>query len=460
MSNICMSCLKDPFLRQQLAGKVDAGVPCEYCEQGNPAAPLFEVAWECDRVIDAHFEPTHEAMAVVIYDRTPAGADLEETLRRLDVVPEGALGELKECVESLWFDRDSTEWKYGDDEDPWFDRKRDMSAPVSRAWNAMEESLLEEARHLNPKAQGVLDEVLGELTWDRTEDGKHVVAEAGPGSPVVRLFRARVFQSDDELQEALSRPEDLLGTPAPGIGKANRMNARGQPAFYGATHPQIAIAEVRPPVGSKVAVAAFDIVRPLRLLDLRSLARIQLDSTLSLFDPRSIDRAQRRDFLRVLSQLMVVPVMPDHEHRGYVITQVIADYLATHPRAAVDGIVYPSVQAKDPSGASFGDNVVLFPRASRVRPASPGSTASAYLWEHEEDGPGRRFEPQIWFNDAPKEQTSRPSFPTGTPADALATRRPVALELVRDQIEIHEILDVAVATYPERVRVRVPEGRR
>lgn len=454
-----MSCLKDPYLRQQLTEKADAAVPCDYCEQGAPAAPLFDVAWECDRVIDTHFEPTHETIAVKIYDRVPAGGDLEATLRRLNVVPEAALDDLKDCVEWLWFDRDSMECKYGDDENPWFDLKRDMSAPVSSAWNAMAESLLEEARHLNPKAQGVLDTVIGELTQDRAEDGRHVVAAAGPGTSLLRLYRARVFQSDEELQVALSRPEDLLGTPAAGIGKAGRMNAHGQPAFYGATDPRIAIAEVRPPVGSKVTVAAFDIVRPLKLLDLRSLARVQLDSTVSLFDPRSIERAQRRDFLRVLSKLMVAPVMPDHEHRGYLMTQVIADYLATHPRAAVDGIVYPSVQATDAAGASFGDNVVLFPRASRVRPASPGSTASVYLWEEEEDGPGRRFQPRIWFKDAPTEERSRPSSQTGAPSDDLATRRAVALELVRNHIEIHEIQNVIVATHTERVRVGDPVGR-
>lgn len=39
------------------------------------------------------------------------------------------------------------------------------------------------------------------------------------------------------------------------------MNARGVSVFYGANDPTAAIAEVRPPVGSQVAVAQFEIIR-------------------------------------------------------------------------------------------------------------------------------------------------------------------------------------------------------
>ena len=43
------------------------------------------------------------------------------------------------------------------------------------------------------------------------------------------------------------------------------MNAKGISTFYGATNEDIALAEVRPPVGSQVAIARFDIIRPLLL---------------------------------------------------------------------------------------------------------------------------------------------------------------------------------------------------
>jgi RES domain len=61
------------------------------------------------------------------------------------------------------------------------------------------------------------------------------------------------------------------------------MNAGGIAVFYGANEPNVAIAEVRPPVGSKVAVARFEIIRPLRLLDLTALAAVSERG--SVFDP-------------------------------------------------------------------------------------------------------------------------------------------------------------------------------
>ena len=66
-------------------------------------------------------------------------------------------------------------------------------------------------------------------------------------------------------------------------------------------------------------------------------------------------------FLRFLSQNMTRPVMPDEEALEYLPTQAVADFLATQQKPAIDGIVFPSVQAG-------GDdlNVVLFHKAARV----------------------------------------------------------------------------------------------
>src|SRR3546814_18397803 len=75
--------------------------------------------------------------------------------------------------------------------------------------------------------------------------------------------------------------------------------------------------------------------------------------------------AYRRDFLRALCEKMVAPVMPEHQDRNYLITQVVADYLAMHPRVSIDGIIYPSAQRKDgDSNESNGENGVLFNKAA------------------------------------------------------------------------------------------------
>lgn len=137
------------------------------------------------------------------------------------------------------------------------------------------------------------------------------------------------------------------------------MNAAGISVFYGATEPEIAIAEVRPPVGGKVVLARFEIVRQLKLLDLSALSGVVEEG--SVFDSNYANRIGRATFLRSLSRRLTRPVMPNDEIFEYLPTQAIADFLATENEPLLDGIAFPSVQV-----SSNGLNVVLFHKAARV----------------------------------------------------------------------------------------------
>jgi hypothetical protein len=120
----------------------------------------------------------------------------------------------------------------------------------------------------------------------------------------------------------------------------------------------IALAEVRPPVGSQVAIARVTIIRPLRLLHLNALSEDHEAGSI-FFDPACAGRLSRMMFLRSLCARISRPVMPDDQDMEYLPTQAIADYLATEGRAPLDGILFPSVQA-----GGEGLNVVLFHKAS------------------------------------------------------------------------------------------------
>ncbi|MDP9882233.1 hypothetical protein J2W25_006656 [Variovorax boronicumulans] len=335
------------------------------------------------------FEISSDTMAVIHFGRTPAGNDLQTTILELTGMPQGAVDVVVEQLSNLWYDASSGESRYGDD-DPWFVLKSSMAEPLGHAWREMENSLRSDVRYFNPKALTLLQTIFDELTNDRDKDGQPVVFEAGPGTPLKKLYRGRVFQTDDALVAALRWPERFLGSPAVGLGAAGRMNGRGQPAFYGATSPEICIAEVRPPVGSRVAMASFEVIRPLRLLDLRRLATIELRPDASLFDPATRSAAQRRDFMKTLGERLSAPVLPELQDRDYLVTQAVADYLAAHAQLNVDGIIYPSAQSHRPDEPTVGDNVVLFRKACEVSNSDgDGATAETSLWEYEEDGPGR-----------------------------------------------------------------------
>lgn len=77
----------------------------------------------------------------------------------------------------------------------------------------------------------------------------------------------------------------------------------------------------------------------------------------------------------------------------YLISQVIADFLATHEALNLDGILFPSAQM--PQDASPGQNVILFHRASAVERVDDSHEAE-YVnhWESDEDR--WVYYPEVW----------------------------------------------------------------
>lgn len=186
---------------------------------------------------------------------------------------------------------------------------------------------------------------------------------------LLRRAAARVFQSLEKLEEALKRPDFHLGPPPANLASAGRMNALGLAVFYGATHADVAIAEGRPPVASHVLVGRFEVIRPLKLLDVEA------------------------SFLAHLRKQITLPVMPDDEPLEYLVRQAIADYLANLAGPVVDGLVYRSIQHDKGK-----NNIVLFHKAARVRPLDipPKTYISAHAFSTDEDGPypEREFVPK------------------------------------------------------------------
>ncbi|MFC4314751.1 RES family NAD+ phosphorylase [Steroidobacter flavus] len=449
MSYICSNCIGEEFLRNLVAREASQDEPCEYCErEESPTVEIGFIADRCDAVIETFYELSSQTAAVIHFDRTPAGDDLPTVIQKLVRVNEAAVTAIVETLSDKWFDGDSMESRYGDDDDPWFVLKSHLGSAMSARWAEMESSLRNEARHLNPNVAEFMGEVFGDIAADVTAKGSSVLVDAGPGSSIDKLFRAREFQTEKGLYDALHHPEKFLGAPAVGIGRAGRMNAAGQPAFYGATDADIALAEVRPAVGSYTVVATFAITRPLKLLDLGLLMEVRLKEGASLFDPMTKAAAERRDFLKTLCTKMTLPVVPEGQDHDYLITQVVADYLAMHPRASIDGIVYPSVQFETPVGKNEerrGQNIVLFHKAATTLYAdSMKSTGFVQLYQVDSQDSEEYWYPCIEFG-APEPESSYFQRPGFNPKPAL--------ELVRDSIHIHRITSVKIFSDDSPVRL-------
>ncbi|SMD00410.1 RES family NAD+ phosphorylase [Rhizobium sp. RU36D] len=373
VKRVCFRCIGNAYLsaRVQREGEIAA---CSYCggsddqsftidEMADCVALAFEQHyartpsepnsmqyamqndWESDYSWDREGEPVDDAIADAASVDRAIAMDIREVLAdRFGDWDASMAGEETE------FDGESM-----------YERKSVGSGRWTREWNEFERSLKTEARFFSRSAMSHLAELFEGMDDLKTRNKTTVLVEAGPGFPIASLYRARSFPRYSDIHGALARPDLHLGPPPASVARAGRMNAHGISVFYGATDPLIALAEVRPPVGCSVAIARFEIAKSVTLLDLTSLSDAMMNG--SIFDPTFLDRLQRAEFLRRIGDRITVPVMPDDENLGYLATQAIADFLATIDQPDIDGILFPSVQAK-------GDarNVVLFHKSSRVRP--------------------------------------------------------------------------------------------
>ena len=296
---------------------------------------------------------------------------------------DGRLGQESACE----FDRES-----------YYEEKGANDIELRQEWQSLERSLKAESRFFNKAAESILNTLFDGLAEHKTFDGKGAVIDVGPGRDIASVYRARVFQTAVLLEKALMRPDEELGPPPTAIATGGRMNALGISVFYGALDEDIALGEIRPPVGSRVMVGKFALKRALKVLDVEALRSVLVSG--SIFDPTHITKLERAKFLGRLSDRITRPVMPNDEQSDYLITQAIADYLAS--QAGLDGILYPSAQA---GGAKR--NIVFFHHATRVDPLEiPANTElEARTYSITDEGPEDDYAvTEIVADEAPKEE--------------------------------------------------------
>ncbi|HTW65501.1 MAG TPA: RES family NAD+ phosphorylase [Bryobacteraceae bacterium] len=261
-------------------------------------------------------------------------------------------------------------------------RKHVYAREYGERWALFEGSLKTQSRYFNRDAESILEDIFQGLHGRRTKHERPIVVPAGPGTEYAELFRARVFESRREFVQALKQPDMGIGPPPSNLASAGRMNAAGISVFYGATDERVALAEVRPPGGSRVLVGRFEVVKRLKLLDLEAFDLVA-DPRGSPFDEDHVMQLKRTAFLRGLSRRISRPVMPHDELSDYLPTQAAADFLASSLDPSLDGVIYPSVQAGGSRRTAFqrlaklGEltrippspaNVVLFHKVASVEP--------------------------------------------------------------------------------------------
>ncbi len=394
---ICATCVGEAYLSAEIEENGQER-ECRYCGESGAAFTLADMANCIEMAFEGHYSRTAQdpdgyewAMMndkEIDYSWERDGEQTVYAIMNAAEIPEDAA----EDIQLILADRhgDFEAQKMGEetpfDSDAYYEEKMPGDSEWQESWRDFEREIKTWARFFSRTAADQLGALFDDIDKMVTKDGTPLIVAAGPSTPFTHFYRARVFQSDDKLQAALMRPDKELAAPPFQCATAGRMNAKGISTFYGATTSKIALAEVRPPVGSQVAVARFEVTRPLQLLDLNALKGVHV--TGSIFDPRYAPELGRMMFLRKLCDRMARPVMPDDEDLEYLPTQAVADYLATEGKVPLDGILFPSVQA-----GGDGLNVVLFHKVSRSEEMDipRGTELSASNWEDYEDGPEREY---------------------------------------------------------------------
>ncbi len=377
IGNVCHRCVRDTYLANELLDRGELRT-CSYCFELRNTFQLDELASRIHEVIDRHFQLTpNEPVEPEEFMDIALGRDWERSgISPNDLVAEvaGVDQEIADDVVKLLSDAHGWRLARRGGEDPYhYEARHEELGPETGTywsiWERVPNSIRHRARYFNTDAESVLSRLFSELYSLRTRAGESVVQVIGTDFVGTFIWRARRTGSEDQLKTMLANPTAEMGPPPPEIAPAGRMNAAGIPVFYGALEQDTCIAEVRPPVGSYVVTGKFQLLKPVRLLDLNLLQEVTIET--SYFDPEYADRSNRVAFLKQFGRELTKPVMPEDETREYIATQVIAEYLAHKVQPRIDGIFFRSAQTDPP-----GENVVLFNHACEVEQivVAPGIT--------------------------------------------------------------------------------------
>jgi hypothetical protein len=339
---VCFRCIGEEFLRNRLR-REGRRFSCNYCALIRKGFSLTQLADIVQSAINEHYQPTAEEPSACEYALQREGLrdfwfrdgePIADVIKDLCDTEQRIAEDVRKVLYQRHYDHERLEMgEEGPfDEDAHYEEMGVGHGELKEQWEQFEKSLKTEARYFSQVARAALTSIFERIGDHTTLDGKPVVVECGPGKDIAALYRARVFQRDADTVRAMERPDLEVGPPPPAQAMAGRMNARGISVFYGALDAATALAEVRPPVGSKVLVVRFEILRPVRLLDVEALRSLRTRG--SLFDPSFTGRLQKAKFLEGLSDRISAPVMPDDEPLEYLPTQAVADFLATEVPAA------------------------------------------------------------------------------------------------------------------------------
>ena len=347
---VCYACIGDAYLKAEIKTEGRLRI-CMLCGKRRRSVLFDALCERVHKVVSEEFTPTaSEPDNWAFYkeseiDWERKGDEIDEILYEVLECEEPLIAALQERTSDLYFSFDEAA---AGEEDPYGDEvcyveRKPNDHEFRDAWSLFEDEIRTRARFFSRTAESVLDGIFEGLNRFRTRN-RDLIRDAGPGTAIQFVFRARRAFDDDEVARIVERPDRELGAPPSRSAGSGRMNPRWISMFYGALDADTCVAEVRAPVGSAVVIGKFEIIRPLRLLDLGAFRHLFVEQA-SFFDPSFRRLRDKAFFLGRLVSIMSRPVMPSDEDFQYLPTQAVAEYLSEKIEPKLDGRKPPASTA-------------------------------------------------------------------------------------------------------------------
>lgn len=396
MSRICHHCIGDHVLKAEICADGERSA-CDWCDQTAQTWTAERLAERVAAVYERAVGPADEGFRQVAGHASwgPIGRPPFELMTELIEADDDLLG--RELVGILarrgaWAVNDGA-FDFYDEESENYDFVDPADMRLRTDWLAFCERLRHGSRFFGSHA--ALDAIFAPILTGRF--ARRSVRQIVPGGPLSTLYRGRLANEDLEQRKIYGQPLTQLAAPPPGVAGAGRMNAAGISVFYGASDVDTCLAELRTPVGGAAVIGRFEVIRPLRLLDLAKLEKI--GEQLSPFDENYVERLSWQYFIQGFHDEIKRAVIPGRETLDYLPTQAVAEYLWTRPDP-LDGIVFSSAQISGPHR-----NVVLFPHACVIEGAELEAERKVlHIWDEgpTEDDEDREVVSQVYIAALPR----------------------------------------------------------
>lgn len=368
---ICKGCLDDQYLIKQMLFKENGQKQkCTNCKKVRICVDYKILAAKLKHVIRNHYSVAEQREIDWGYDNFYSeGENLQDVIENLI----GSISNIESiidyiCTQDAWDAKDGDNRFFENTEV--YVNKRIYTDEFHKQWIDLVTELETRRRFFSDNARHLFDKIFQDVenmyAYQPHSSGQGYSSNKVPVIRTItkgtQIFRARRADTDEECKTYVQSPYKELSPPPSKFAQQGRMNAKGVSIFYGALNSETCIAEMRSSIGNYLVLGSFTPAKDLRVLDFKLLESIV--SEVSYFQPDARYQILRKQFLHKLHDLISSPIISGHEDE-YLITQVLAEYLAYVRENNFDGISFESTQMNG------GTNIVIFPKDGLIEFKAP-----------------------------------------------------------------------------------------